>query len=72
MVKVSFRLSGTSAVPLSVDVPRRLDEVVHQCAIQAGVELGGYIAVRKGRVVTGETMVSGEDEIDVFPAISGG
>jgi len=72
MVTINFRLSGAESVPLSIDAPRRLDEVVQQCAIQAGVALGGYIAVRAGRVLAGETLVGGEDEIDIFPAISGG
>lgn len=72
MVIVRFRLSGAEPVLLPLDTPRRLDEVVQQGAIRAEVALGGYIAVRSGRVITAEMLVSGEDEIDIFPAISGG
>lgn len=72
MVKINFRLSGAESVSLSIDMPRRLDDLVRQSAAQAGVALGGYIAVRKGRVVSADAMVGGEEEIDIFPAISGG
>lgn len=72
MVIVRFRMSGADSVPLSIDAPLRLDEVVARCAAAAGVQLGGYIAVRCGRVITADTLIGGKDEIDIFPAISGG
>lgn len=72
MVKVNFKLSEAGTVSLNIDVPERLDDVLSQCAVQAGVDLGGYIAVRKGKVITGDELIHDSDEIDVFPAISGG
>ena len=72
MVTVNFRLSGAGSVTLNIEAPKRLDEVIRQCAVQAGIRLGGYIAVRKGKVLTEAAEVGGEDEIDIFPAISGG
>lgn len=49
-----------------------LATVLQQCRRQAGIEFGGIIAVRCGKVMTKSDLVLDGDEIDVFPAISGG
>lgn len=72
MVIINFKLSEAGSVSLHLDTPEQLEKVLQQCAAKVGTELGGYIAIRNGRVVTGDALVGNEDEIDIFPAISGG
>lgn len=72
MVTVTFRLSGIPAVTLELDAPTPLAEVVRLGAMTGGLRLGGYIAVRRGQVLAGDVLIGGEDEIEVFPALSGG
>lgn len=72
MVTVNFKLSDVGSVQLDIGGPEKLEQVLEQCAALAGIELGGVITVRSGRVITGRTLVEDSDEIDVFPAISGG
>ena len=49
-----------------------LETVLQQCTAQAGFELGGIIAIREGKVLKKTDLVKDQDEIEVFPAISGG
>jgi len=72
MVKVTFKLSDAGTVNLEIDQPVKFDEVLKKSALKANVELGGFIAVRNGKVITADDFVEQNDEIDVFPAISGG
>jgi sulfur carrier protein ThiS len=72
MVTVTFKLSDIGAVELELTMPQRLDIVLQQCAEIADVELGGFIAIRNGRVITAETLVEENDNIVIFPALSGG
>lgn len=72
MVKVNFKLSEAGSVSLSIDAPEPLETVLKLSAAKAGLELGGYIAVRAGKVVTGNDIIGKDDEVDIFPAISGG
>lgn len=72
MVTVTFRLSGIPAVSLDLDSPTPLAEVVRLGAQTGGLRLGGYIAVRRGQVLAADAVISGEDEIEIFPALSGG
>lgn len=72
MITVTFKLSEAAPVSLAVSEPQPLRSVLEQAARHAGIELGGYIAVCNGRVITGEELVAGDDSVEVFPAISGG
>ncbi len=72
MVKVIFKLSEAGSVELALTQPETLQNVVNQCAAQAGIELGGYIAIRDGKVITAKKIVDVDDVIELFPAISGG
>ncbi|WP_136806003.1 hypothetical protein [Desulfosediminicola flagellatus] len=72
MVKVNFKLSDAGSVSLSIDRPESLELILTQCAAKADIELGGYIAVRAGKVLKRNDIVGEHDEIDIFPAISGG
>lgn len=72
MVTVTFKLSEAGSVSLTIDKPQPLQAVLDEAALQAGIELGGFIAVCNGRVITGDNLVAENDTVDVFPAISGG
>lgn len=72
MVILHFRLTDLDEVRVDAAEPQPLIEVLEQAAKQAGIELGSIIAVRSGEVITVEAMVKNGDEIEVFPAISGG
>jgi molybdopterin converting factor small subunit len=72
MVAVIFRLSETGRVefPLAEDQPWSM--VLQRCRTQTGVDPGAVIAVRRGTVLGKDDLVQDGDEVDVFPAISGG
>lgn len=72
MVTIHFKLTEAAPVMLEMVEPKKLAVVVQECAQQKEVELGSYIAVRNGKVITPDTLVAGNDVIDIFPAISGG
>ena len=72
MVKVTFKLSDTGTVTIKIDQSVRFDKVLKKAARIAGVKLGGFIAVRNGQIITVDDPVDPDDEIEVFPAISGG
>ena len=72
MVTFNFRLTERGKVQFPLSAPKTLDIILQQCAAEEGITLGGYIAVRKGKVITAENLIADGDDIDVFPAISGG
>jgi len=72
MVRINFKLTGKEKIEYSLVEPETLDTVLQKCATGEGLILGGYIAVRKGTVIATSALIEDRDEIDVFPAISGG
>ena len=72
MVTINFKLSDIGRIELGLKKHETLETVLQQCIAQAGFELGGIIAVREGKVLKKTDLVEDQDEIDVFPAISGG
>ena len=72
MVKVIFKLSEVGCVELNIQQPASLRSILDKCVERTGIELGGYIAVKDGRVVTAENLIENDDVVEVFPAISGG
>lgn len=72
MVKLFFKMREVGSVELKLDSPATLQDVLELGAKQAGIELGSYIAVQKGKVVPATEIIQGEEEIDIFPALSGG
>ncbi len=72
MVSFDFKLTEAGKVDFPLGVPEKLDTVVKQCAAREGLPLGGYIAVRDGKVISGDTLVATGDLVEIFPAISGG
>ncbi len=72
MVKVTFKLSDTDTVNLELKEPTKLEDVLKISAELVGIELGGFIAIRSGTVITSDHLVDLNDAIDIYPAISGG
>lgn len=72
MVSVTFRLSEIGRIEIPQSGPENWEALVARCAARAGVELGNILAVRNGTLLMGHDLVEDGDEIDVFPAISGG
>ena len=72
MVVVNFKLTDVGRVELEIAKPEKFETLLRKCATKAGLELGGVIAIKNSKVITGDDMVTDGDEIDVFPAISGG
>ena len=72
MVRVTFKLTAVGRVELDLPTPLLFKEVLHHCVAKTGYTPGGYIAVRKGKVVSLGDMIEEGDELDIFPALSGG
>ncbi|MGB3221900.1 MAG: hypothetical protein WBB23_03785 [Desulforhopalus sp.] len=72
MVIVNFKMTDIGRVEVAVEKQQPLATVLLQCSNLTGIEIGGVIAIRQGQVITKESIVECGDEIDVFPAISGG
>lgn len=72
MVTFNFRLTERGKVDYPLSTPETLEIVLQKCADGEGITLGGYIAVRSGKVITAGDLISESDVVDVFPAISGG
>ncbi len=72
MVTIHFKLTDTGTVQLDVSGPESLESLLERCEADCALELGGFIAVRKSRIITGKDLVEDFDEIEIFPALSGG
>ncbi len=72
MVRVNFKLTEVGRIELDLQAPLLFQEVLQHCVVRTGYTPGGYIAVRKGKVVNLGDMIEEGDEIDIFPALSGG
>ncbi len=72
MVIVNFKLSEVGRKEIEIEGTEPLEEVLRQCGVAAGVTPGNIIVVRRGHVLRGSDLLEDGDEIDIFPAISGG
>ena len=72
MVTIHFKLTDIGRLEVAIEKPETLVAVLRQCTAQAGLELGGIIAIREGVVLQDSDLVRDGDEIAVFPALSGG
>lgn len=72
MVGINFRLTDVGRVEIAVEGSEPLETVLRRCSVECGVALDGIIAIRNGRVLQEGSLVMDGDEIDIFPAISGG
>lgn len=72
MVTLNFRLYEAGSVRMRINEPEKFQKILESCAAKADIELGSVVAIRDGKVLTGNTLVEDTDVIDVFPAIAGG
>ena len=72
MVTIHFRLTDIGRLDVHVEKPETLTAVLRLCTAQADFAPGGIIAICKGRVLKESDLVQDGDEIDIFPALSGG
>jgi molybdopterin converting factor small subunit len=72
MVSIHFKLTDIGRLQVDIEKPEILAAVLRQCTAQKDFELGGIIAIRKGTVLKENDLVQDGDEIDIFPALSGG
>ena len=72
MVIINFKMTDFGRVEVAVAKQQLLSTVLLQCSNLTGMEIGGVIAIRQGKVITKNSIVEDGDEIDIFPALSGG
>jgi sulfur carrier protein ThiS len=72
MVIINFKMTDIGRVEVAVEKQQPLAAILLQCSKMTGIKIGGVIAVRQGQVITKSSIVEDGDEIDIFPAISGG
>jgi molybdopterin converting factor small subunit len=72
MVAVTFRLSEVGRLEFPLAEAEPWDAVLQRCKAQTGVDPGAVISVRRGAVLGKDDLILDGDEVDVFPAISGG
>ncbi len=72
MVTIHFKLFDAGTIQLEIDKPTRFNELLKRCPLHLDEKKGGFIAVRNHSIITGNELVSDSDEIEVFPALSGG
>jgi len=72
MVTFNFKLREIGSVHFPLSGPDELDTVLQQCAAAEGINLGGYIAIRRSKVIGAKILIADGDVVDILPAISGG
>ena len=72
MVIINFKLTNADKVSLEISAPVKLSKLLPIAAQKAGLKLGGFIAIRNGKVITKDHLIENCDELNIFPAISGG
>lgn len=72
MVVVTFKLSEVGRVELTLTEFERWEEVLKRCSDISDIDPGSVIAVRRGTVLRKDDLIKDGDNVDVFPAISGG
>lgn len=72
MVIVNFKLTDIGRLEIDVAEPQTLAYLLQQVGRRAGLDPDSVIAICRGKVLSKDSLVENGDEIDVFPAISGG
>lgn len=72
MVVVNFRLSEIGRIEMTLRDPEKWETLLQRCAGRSGIKPGGTLAIRRGRLLQDDDLVADADEIEVFPALSGG
>lgn len=72
MVTINFKLSDLKPLEIQIDKPETLAHVLALCRERTSIDIGDFIGTRNNRVITLDQIVENGDEINIFPAISGG
>ena len=73
MVKLNFKLSDLKSLEIEIVKPETLAHVLALYRERTSIDdIGGFIATRNSRMITLNQIVEDGDEINIFPAISGG
>ena len=72
MVAVNFKLTEAGRAEFPLPAPLSLHAVLEHCTALTGYTPGGYIAVRRGQVIAALDLLEDGDDVDIFPALSGG
>ena len=72
MVTIHFKLQDIKSIQIAIDGPQTFAAILQHCLPNTGFEPDGLIAVRNNRIISKADWVEDLDEIDVFPALSGG
>lgn len=72
MVNLAFRLSDRGEVELDLVQPTSLEKTLELCSEILGEPVGEVIATRKGKVIALTDLVQDDDNIVLYPALSGG
>jgi sulfur carrier protein ThiS len=72
MVTLHFKLNELGTVTLETNQPEQLDLLIKRCAAGSENDPGGYIAIRNGKVIKGDSLIEDGETVTILPAISGG
>ncbi|WP_176761019.1 MoaD/ThiS family protein [Desulforhopalus singaporensis] len=72
MVKINFKLIEPGMVELELDCPTSWEEVFSRCVQDSGLRTKSVLAIRRGAVLRPDDRIEDGDQIEVFPALSGG
>jgi molybdopterin converting factor small subunit len=72
VVILNFKLSPLGRVDLNLTAPLSLTDLLTRAADQNGVKIGGTMVVRRGRLLGLDELIYDGDELEIYPALSGG
>jgi molybdopterin converting factor small subunit len=72
VVILYFKLSQVGRVDLKLAAPLSLTDLLARAADQNGIKIGGTMVVRRGRLLGQDDLIYDGDELDIYPALSGG
>ncbi|MEE4134740.1 MAG: hypothetical protein V2I32_01575 [Desulforhopalus sp.] len=72
MVILHFKLSPLGRVDLNLAAPLALTDLLSRAVEQKDVKIGGTMVVRRGRLLGEDELIYDGDELDIYPALSGG
>ena len=72
MVILHFKLSPLGRVDLNLAAPLPLTDLLDRAVDKNGVKIGGTMVVRRGMLLAEDELIYDGDELDIYPALSGG
>jgi hypothetical protein len=72
VVILHFKLSPLGRIDLNLTAPLSLTDLLARAADQNGVKIGGTMVVRRGRLLGQGDLIYDGDELEIYPALSGG